>query len=207
MIHDVAEKIVDCLENRSIITTSTEEREIYVYGFDIAIYSAVSTLGLLLAGLLLSIPTEACVLVTVFYINQTFGGGFHANSHIACFFIMGMGLIVFRSLMLIKIPMSICCVVTLMSFAVFFHYPVILHKNKMYLKYKIPFFIKRSYFITGLECAAFLLCQIRGQQYQIQVLAVSVMLSAISRTAAAVQRKQEIENQNAERSSQNQRTP
>lgn len=202
MIHDIAERIVDYLESRRIITASTEEREIYVYGFDIAIYSVVSTLGLLLIGLLLSMPIETCALVTVFYINQTFGGGFHANSHAACFFVMAMGLIVFRALMLIKIPISICCVTAVLSFAVLFHYPVILHKNKLYLKYKIPSFTKRSYLITGLECAAFFLLLIIDQPYQIQVFAVSMMLCAISRTAAAVQRKQEIKNQNAERRSE-----
>lgn len=202
MIHDVAEKIVDYLESRHIITASTEEREIYVYGFDIAIYSVVSTLGLLLIGLLLSMPMETCVLVTVFYINQTFGGGFHANSHAACFFVMSMGLFVFRVLMLIKIPISICCVAAVLSIAVFFHYPVILHKNKLYLKYKIPSFTKRSYLITGLESAAYFLLLIMGQQYQIQVLAVSMMLCAISRTAAAVRQRKEIKNQNTERSSE-----
>ena len=62
-----------------------EQREVAAYGFDLLIYTLLSTLGLLLAGAVLGRGVQAALIVGLFYLNQTFGGGFHARTHLRCF--------------------------------------------------------------------------------------------------------------------------
>ena len=57
------------LINKGII--EAEEREIYEYGFDITIYTVLSTCGLMLIGLVFKQVWNTVILVSVFYTCQS----------------------------------------------------------------------------------------------------------------------------------------
>ena len=87
-MRQISEYIVKLFEKRGVICASAEEREVYIYGFDIAIYTFLSTLGLFFIGWMAGRPIETTLLIFLYYINQSFGGGFHASSHLMCFLTM-----------------------------------------------------------------------------------------------------------------------
>ena len=52
------------------------------YGIKAFLYTFMST-GLLLAlGAMLGMLLPACVIITVFYVDQTVGGGYHTSTHL-----------------------------------------------------------------------------------------------------------------------------
>ena len=51
-MRQISEYIVKLFEKRGVICASAEEREVYIYGFDIAIYTFLSTLGLFFLSLI-----------------------------------------------------------------------------------------------------------------------------------------------------------
>lgn len=93
MIHRFAECIVTYWENRGIL--KSKNREVYVYGVDLAIYTILSTLGLLLIGWIGGYPIESAILIALYYALQSTGGGFHASTHLRCFISMAAGMILF----------------------------------------------------------------------------------------------------------------
>ena len=188
MLHRIAEMIVSHFEERGIINASEQEREVYIYGFDIAIYGVTSTLSVILVGLLFSRLPETLLLLTVFYTNQTLGGGFHANSHLSCFLTMLAGQMLFFAFLLISIPVGICTVILLLSLTILYWYPVVLHKNKRYLMSKMPYFIRRSRIAIIIEMLFSLLVLFFGSQRLIQALCLSLLLSAVSRMSAVIRR-------------------
>ena len=55
-------------------------QEVCQYGLDIFLYTLVSTLGLLAIGAIFHCMIGSIIYIILFYINQTFGGGYHATS-------------------------------------------------------------------------------------------------------------------------------
>lgn len=188
-MHDLAEFIVLHLEKHQIITPSSDEREIYVYGFDIALYTLFSTLGLLLLGLLLGYPMEALMMISLFYVNQTLGGGFHASTHLSCFLVMCAGLVVFIMLLSLPLPKTLSAILGIGSLALLFTHPLILHKNKQFLAPKGPLFIKRSRIASCIQFILFMLLLALSNAHYSQTFAVALTLCAASRMTAHWQRK------------------
>ena len=84
-----------------------EDREVLAYGADLALYTVASTGALLLTGLLWGRWWEAAAIIACFYINQTNGGGFHADSHGKCFCTMwALSLIHIFAAMLMRIAIA-----------------------------------------------------------------------------------------------------
>lgn len=75
----LAEHIVCYLEKCHVITPTHDEREIYVYGFDIAIYTLISTFALVLMGVLIGYPTE--VLIMIFLLSMKQKSARHRDIH------------------------------------------------------------------------------------------------------------------------------
>ena len=106
------------------------------YGIEAFLYTFMST-GLLLAlGAMLGMLLPACVIITVFYVDQTVGGGYHTSTHLRCLLTMAAGLC--AGLGLTRIPLSpagywlagmLCC-------GILYTIPLTLHPNKAYLKNK-----------------------------------------------------------------------
>ena len=91
MLMKAAERMIRCLVKKEIIDPFLYD--VYLYGCETVLYTIVSTAGLIVTGILLQYTWETIILVGVFYLNQSLGGGFHANTHIRCFFTMLLGLI------------------------------------------------------------------------------------------------------------------
>ena len=93
MIHRISEKIVMMLDQRGALKHSS--KDVYVYGFDIAIYTYLSTLALFLIGWIGGYPLETILMISLYYSNQSLGGGYHASTHMRCFLTMVIGMFVF----------------------------------------------------------------------------------------------------------------
>ena len=98
MIHRISEKIVMMLDQRGALKHSS--KDVYVYGFDIAIYTYLSTLALFLIGWIGGYPLETILMISLYYSNQSLGGGYHASTHMRCFLTMVIGMFVFLFLMM-----------------------------------------------------------------------------------------------------------
>ena len=74
----LAEMIVRVLEKRTIIPAA--DHDVYVYGFDAALYTFLSTVGLMLIGCVLGQGIETLIIISLFYVNQTLS--FCASSNV-----------------------------------------------------------------------------------------------------------------------------
>ena len=171
--------------------TSMDEdaQAVCLYGIDIFLYTLISTMGLLLIGALAHRFFEAVIWITLYYLNQTFGGGYHATSHLKCFITMVIFLATCLLLLTVAIPLSLQILLLIVSSMLLFLFPLRLHENKRYLAKHSRFFVIRYRCILLLEfcIAIFLLLALPGQYAEMCMLGVAT--SAISRIVGIVQDK------------------
>ncbi len=186
MIMAMASAIVSFLERRNVIRS--ESRDVYIYGCDIALYTFLSTAGLLIIGALAGRLWETVVLVTIFYINQSTGGGFHASTHTRCFITMTIGLLVFLALLLLSLGSVVIGCIGLCSCVILYCFPLVLHKNKRHLISKSDTLIRRSHIAVVVQ-AVVLLGGLAVHIAFAKAIAFSMLLSAASRCAAVALQK------------------
>lgn len=180
MMQQLAIWIVGILEKKGALRSDVS-RETYIYGFDNAIYTFLSTFGLFLIGWIADRPLETALLIFLYYTNQSSGGGFHASSHLMCFLTMVLGELLFLASFLLPYSPFTCSGISVISLLFMWMHPLVLHPNKSYLKKKAPQLIKRSRQILLLEAAllvAFILLNIPDI---IQTGSLAFLLSAVSR--------------------------
>ena len=180
MMQRLAIWIVSILEKKGALRSDVS-RETYIYGFDIAIYTFLSTFGLFLIGWIADRPIETALLIFLYYTNQSSGGGFHASSHLMCFLTMVLGELLFLASFLLPYLPFTCSGISVISLLFMWTHPLVLHPNKSYLKKKAPQLIKHSRQILLLEAAllvAFILLNIPDI---IQTGSLAFLLSAVSR--------------------------
>lgn len=186
MMQWIAEKIVAALERQGVLRHAS--RDVYVYGFDIAIYTFVSTLGLFLIGWLGGRPWETIVLIALYYTNQSIGGGYHAPSHMCCFLTMVAGLAVFLLTFAFPYSAHVYLGIAMLSILLLWCFPLVLHPNKSYLAKKAPQFVKRSRQTLIGEAVLLGLVMLLGLPNNIaQTIAITLALSAVSRGIAVWQ--------------------
>lgn len=181
-MRQISEYIVKLFEKRGVICASAEEREVYIYGFDIAIYTFLSTLGLFFIGWMAGRPIETTLLIFVYYINQSFGGGFHASSHLMCFLTMVLGELLFLISFLLPYSLLACIGISVISLLFMWLHPLVLHPNKSYLKKKAPQLIKHSRQILLVEIALLIGFILLNVPVIMQTISLTLLLSAISRS-------------------------
>ena len=177
MLMKAAQWLVDsCFSDFS----NADQRIICIYGCELWLYTILSTLGLLLLGAALQSLGETVIIVSIFYICQSTGGGFHASSHMRCFLTMAAGLLV--GLLLIRVPdfqraLPYMC---FLSTIVLLLFPLRLHPHKKYLKSNEKVLCKRSYFAT--LCIAFCIIGLNliGNEPFVYAGCVATCLAAIS---------------------------
>ena len=171
--------------------TSMDEdaQAVCLYGIDIFLYTLISTMGLLLIGALVHRFFEAVIWITLYYLNQTFGGGYHATSHLKCFITMVIFLATCLLLLTVAIPLYLQILLLIVSSMLLFLFPLRLHENKRYLAKHSRFFVIRYRCILLLEfcIAIFLLLALPGQYAEMCMLGVAT--SAISRIVGILQDK------------------
>lgn len=181
-MRQISEYIVRLFEKRGVICASAEERKVYIYGFDIAIYTFLSTLGLFFIGWMAGRPIETTLLIFLYYINQSFGGGFHASSHLMCFLTMVLGELLFLASFLLPYSLLTCIGISVISLLFMWMHPLVLHPNKSYLKKKAPQLIKHSRQILLVEIALLIGFILLNVPVIMQTISLTLLLSAISRS-------------------------
>ena len=181
-MRQISEYIVKLFEKRGVICASAEEREVYIYGFDIAIYTFLSTLGLFFIGWMAGRPIETTLLTFLYYINQSFGGGFHASSHLMCFLTMVLGELLFLVSFLLPYSLLACIGISVISLLFMWMHPLVLHPNKSYLRKKASQLIKRSRQILLVEIALLIVFILLNVPVIMQTISLTLLLSAISRS-------------------------
>lgn len=121
------------------------------YGLDLVIYSLLSTIGLIAEGLVFRQLYTSLIIIAVFYLNQTIGGGFHANSHMSCFLTMTTGLTFGLFICSLDCSTLSMLVVGIFSCLSLYWHPVVLHPNKQYLETQMHLYIRRSRYLTIFE--------------------------------------------------------
>ncbi len=162
-----------------------QQRLLCEYGCELWLYTVSSTLGLFLIGVLLGAPLETVVMIAIFYLCQSNGGGYHANTHMKCFLTMVCGL--FAGLLIIRISGVdlLLIVVCTVSILILLAFPLCLHPNKRYLKGGSQGLKLRSWLVTvgiAITIAALAICE--GESI-FHAGCIAVFLSAVSRLIAA----------------------
>lgn len=177
-------RIVDLIDKHYPLK---DQRSICIYALDLLLYTILSTVGLVLVGLLLNKPLDACVIIIVFYLNQSSGGGFHANTHLTCFLTMTVGLV--GALFLVYLDFSVISywIIGLVSCGALFLVPLVLHPNKSYLAKHSVRFIYRSRIITIFEVLVLFIFM--RFSFCTAAFSAGALVSAISRLFAWQQRR------------------
>ena len=166
-----------------------DAQAVCLYGIDIFLYTLISSISLLLIGTLAHRFFETAIWITLYYLNQTFGGGYHATSHLKCFITMAVSLATCLLLLTVAIPLYLQILLLVVSSMLLFLFPLRLHENKRHLAKHSRFFVIRYRCILLLEfcIAIFLLLALPGQYAEMCMLGVAT--SAISRIVGIVQDK------------------
>lgn len=152
------------------------------YGIELALYTILSTCGLLLIGWVFNCLVDAIIIIAFYYTNQTVGGGFHASSHLRCFSMMSVGLLVCISILNISFSIVIHITSLLISLITLWIYPVELHPNKKYLVKNLPKLQRNSRFISFLLCLIALILILQYNHKNIaNAASLGILVSAISR--------------------------
>lgn len=122
-----------------------EERELFIYGFDITLYTFFSTAGLLLAGFMVHRLVSSVILVFGFYALQTSGGGYHAETHTRCFLLMLAGLFLGLSYEFLEGSVTLLWILYAAGIVILSAFPLVLHPNKEYLSSERGKLMVKSY--------------------------------------------------------------
>ena len=172
-MQQIVEKIVRFLEKKGAAPVA--DHQVYVYGVDAALYTIISTAGLILIGSLLGRVLETILIIAVFYTNQTIGGGFHASTHMRCFIVMSFGLLNCQPSYIGIGAIAAGAGTLLLAF------PLKLHRNKAYLASKSAELRRRSRVVVCIELFVFVALGYLGTANILYAYALGMAVSAVSR--------------------------
>ena len=187
MINRIASSLVRC------ISTGHSEEEVIVstYGLELLMSTVLNTIGLIGLGLIFHCPAETIIIIGLFYINQTIGGGFHASTHMKCFVTMAAGLAV--ALLIISHVKAIWVfeALAIISTVVMITFPVVLHHNKQHLQTRRQRARIYSRIVSFVQLIIFtgLLVFVENASRLISSFAIAMFVSAISRIAGVCLQK------------------
>jgi len=114
MITEAANHIVDFIYSKNNL--STDERDIYVYGYEIIISSGITFMLLIITGLLFGKLIEAAAFFCVFYLLRRRTGGYHANTYFKCNLIFECNILLVMILSSLNIAFFAEIIINLVSF-------------------------------------------------------------------------------------------
>lgn len=180
----ISKKVITFLVAKNIIN---KDPEIYLYGCEAILYTLISTAGLLVVSAICKQFVCGCVCISIFYLSQSFGGGFHANTHAKCFLTMTIGLLICFELSAFIYIHDMAMWIGIPSFAILLFIPLVLHPNLEYLQNQKDHLVYRSRMVTCIELVFFLILVLCQQYKLISVsAAAAITMSAISRIAGRV---------------------
>ena len=176
MIQRIARSIAQRLEP----FVPSDRLPVLIYGLDLAIYTILSTAGLIIEGVLFRRPCDSLIIIAVYFLNQTIGGGFHASTNLSCFLTMAVGLAFGLCICTIGWPMCFIIGVNALSILMLFSHPLVLHPNKQYLLRKTKSYKNHSRCFILTESIASIFIFISFPQISISF-TTGLFFSAISR--------------------------
>lgn len=171
------------------IDIEKSNEDIYLYGIELFLYSVISTLGLVAICIALGKLMEGVIIITIYYINQTIGGGFHASTHIRCFLMMAIGLVIALFALELQIGYIEIAFIILLSGVILLLFPLVLHRNKAYLASEVERMSRRARVAIWIEWSVALALGKFGTSTIILSYAVGMMVSTVSRLSAIIQIK------------------
>lgn len=170
------------------LNIADDQYHICSYGVEIFLHTLFSTVGLLVLGTGFGMSTETVVIVSIFYTCQTFGGGFHASSHLKCFIIMSVILAIGLLVCSLYLNQWIYLLGSVLAIAILLYHPLVLHENKLYLENQYRRLSRRSRVIS--ICFVFIVvaCFVMKVDY-LAAITVGLVVSAVSRLIAEKRRK------------------
>ncbi len=161
-----------------------QQRIICEYGCEIWLYTSISTIGLLLIGSFFHSLYASAIMIMIFYLCQSSGGGYHASTHMKCFAFMAFGLIFSLLILHANLPIILYYFLLCISSSILLLFPLKLHQNKQYLKDESDKLKKRSRMITLSICFFAVLSILFDQREFLQSGTLSLMCSSVSRLSA-----------------------
>lgn len=166
-----------------------DQRVLCEYGCELWLYTILSTFGLLILGILFGYGLEAVVIITVFYLCQTNGGGYHASTHIGCFATMVCGMLAGFTMLHLPERQFYLPAIGIVSMFILLMVPLCLHANKCYLRTDSQQLKRRSQLTTIGIVAVVVGSDIMGIKDIFYTGCVALLLSALSRAGAVIQNK------------------
>ena len=163
----------------------SEDRSIYLYGFDITLYTIWSTAVLFLIGLVLRQFPSALIIVLGFYTFQSTGGGYHTRTHLKCLLTMIAGLLVGLSFVVIKEHPTVLWTLLGIGALLLLLFPLVLHPNKSYLEAERKPLSSRSVIVTLSIGALSIIINAFRNEF-LYAFSAAFLLAGISRIAGKV---------------------
>ena len=126
MFSSVLEKAVNQWEKADII--KAEDRDVYIYGLDLVLFTIINLSAVILTAALFGRLYETIILLSVVIPLQSFGGGYHAETHLRCFLIMFIGWFIVMPITAVITP-AIAIITVCVSLAVIFVLAPVPHIN------------------------------------------------------------------------------
>lgn len=123
MITIVANRIADFIYSNSNLPD--DERDVYVYGYEIIISSIITFALLITTGLIFSKLIEAIVFFGVFYLLRRRTGGYHADTYLKCNLIFELNVLSVMFISCLDIPITVQIAVNIVAFLLCFIITVI----------------------------------------------------------------------------------
>lgn len=169
-----------------------EDRDVYVYGMDVLLSTALSILCILAIGILIGKGIETLLYILLFTVLRSAAGGFHANTHWGCFLIM-LGSYGIMLALLTFLPLEACrwaalplAVASLAVVAVLAPAP---HENRPVSAKELKRFRRLSLWLAFAEVLAVLLCLLCAAASLALAAALGMVTSALSLVAVSISRK------------------
>lgn len=178
----LAEKLIQSLSRHTIIDES--KQDIYIYAADLLLYTIISTLGLVIISAAMRKLCEGIIIIFIYYVNQTIGGGFHASTHLRCFLTMAVGLIVALFMFDFHPSYPLIYLMIMIAGIILFLFPLILHRNKAYLSSKKARLQKKSRIVICVELLTVFLFGRVWPYTTLYAYAIGMTVSVVSRMSA-----------------------
>jgi len=119
-------KIVGRWSNSGLIDKSDED--IYVYGLDLLIFTILNIVAIIITSVFINKLIESIILLAVIIPLQSYGGGYHAKTHLRCFLAMYIGwwVVIF---ILPFISPAVSFLMTIISIPIIFTLAPVPHEN------------------------------------------------------------------------------
>lgn len=145
MYNTISKSITNKLVSKSLI--SEDKKEVYTYGFEILISTAVYALIFVLCAILTSTFITSILFFFGFYFVRKFCGGMHADSYLKCHLMSAFNHLLVIAILL-TFPEAYQLLFTVVSLGIcsvmIFLFAPVDHKNKRFIKTEYQSFKKKS---------------------------------------------------------------